>query len=312
MRSKISHVEDGRDRTSALPDPILQHIMSFLDMKEVVRTRRFSKRWTSLWLSVPVLNFDLRFWNGNTPFWHHIVNDHEMYEKAFSTFVDLVLLNRPRNSDILRLRLSCPRYREHGIKDWIKFALSRNAEELYIDYDLTGTKVPLLPDPDSIFTSGIKVFALRTSPSCVSIPQSINSASHLQTLQLYGATFSKNISNDEVEIRCPVLERLTIRNCRYLGDLIISAPHLKKLEVENETWTLNRSCEIKISTPKLISLVLKGALFKDYSLTNLGSLVNAEVELDEPVDAQILISILRGLYNARTVKLSGQSQMVCV
>lgn len=293
MRSKTSHVEDGRDRISALPDPILQHIMSFLDMKEVVRTRRFSKRWTSLWLSVPVLNFDLRFWNRNTPFAPHM--DYKMYEKAFSTFVDLVLLNRPRNSDILRLRLSCPRYCEHGFKDWIKFALSRNAEELYIYWDSTDAKVQLLPDPDTIFTSGIKVFALRTSPSCVSIPQSINSASHLQTLQLYGATLSKNISNDEVEIRCPVLERLTIRNCRYLGDLIISAPHLKKLVVENKTSTLNISCEIRISTPKLISLVLKGALFKDYSLTNLGSLVNAEVEFDETVDAQILINILRGL-----------------
>lgn len=54
MKPKI----DNADRISALPEPLLQHIMSFLPSKDAVRTRLLSEIWEKAWCTFPVLNFD--------------------------------------------------------------------------------------------------------------------------------------------------------------------------------------------------------------------------------------------------------------
>ena len=41
-----------------LPDPILQHILSYLSTKEAVRTSILSKRWKYLWTSIPKIDFN--------------------------------------------------------------------------------------------------------------------------------------------------------------------------------------------------------------------------------------------------------------
>ncbi|KAF9592096.1 hypothetical protein IFM89_011934 [Coptis chinensis] len=51
------------DRISDLPDPMIHHIFSFLDMREVVQTSILSKRWTHLWKSTPNLDFYLSQYN---------------------------------------------------------------------------------------------------------------------------------------------------------------------------------------------------------------------------------------------------------
>ncbi|CAI0413398.1 unnamed protein product [Linum tenue] len=45
------------DRLSSLPDPILCHVLSFLDTKSVVQTSVLSQRWRSTWKHISVLNF---------------------------------------------------------------------------------------------------------------------------------------------------------------------------------------------------------------------------------------------------------------
>ncbi|KAJ1382089.1 Leucine-rich repeat domain superfamily [Sesbania bispinosa] len=46
------------DRISTLPDEVLCHILSFLPTEEAIATSLLSRRWRSLWYSVPTLNFD--------------------------------------------------------------------------------------------------------------------------------------------------------------------------------------------------------------------------------------------------------------
>ncbi|PUZ45228.1 hypothetical protein GQ55_8G205000 [Panicum hallii var. hallii] len=46
------------DRTSALPDDLLLHVMYFLTMQEAVQTGLLSRRWQNLWSSLMWLNFD--------------------------------------------------------------------------------------------------------------------------------------------------------------------------------------------------------------------------------------------------------------
>ncbi|KAJ4718035.1 F-box protein [Melia azedarach] len=49
---------DDVDRISALPESILQHIMSFLPFRDVVRTSVLSKTWEKAWHTFPDIEFD--------------------------------------------------------------------------------------------------------------------------------------------------------------------------------------------------------------------------------------------------------------
>ncbi|GKF83616.1 putative leucine-rich repeat domain-like protein, partial [Tanacetum coccineum] len=48
------------DRLSNLPDEIIHKILSFVGMKDVVRTSSLSSRWRFLWTSMPYLYFSSR------------------------------------------------------------------------------------------------------------------------------------------------------------------------------------------------------------------------------------------------------------
>ncbi|XP_028806306.1 F-box/FBD/LRR-repeat protein At4g26340-like [Neltuma alba] len=52
--------KERRRRISDLPEPLLLHILSFLPLKEAVATSLLSKRWRTLWRSLPKLEFDDR------------------------------------------------------------------------------------------------------------------------------------------------------------------------------------------------------------------------------------------------------------
>ena len=58
------------DRISESSEPILHHILSFLPFKQVAQTTLLSKRWETVWLTFPVLEFD------RTIFKPHFQNDH--------------------------------------------------------------------------------------------------------------------------------------------------------------------------------------------------------------------------------------------
>jgi len=54
----MSRSISSEDRISALPVPIIHHILSFLPNKLSAATSVLSKRWKPLWLSLPTLHFD--------------------------------------------------------------------------------------------------------------------------------------------------------------------------------------------------------------------------------------------------------------
>ncbi|RHN45863.1 putative F-box domain-containing protein [Medicago truncatula] len=54
----MSRSNPKEDRISALPNPIIWHILSFLPTKTAAITSILSKRWNPLWLSVLILHFE--------------------------------------------------------------------------------------------------------------------------------------------------------------------------------------------------------------------------------------------------------------
>lgn len=194
--------------------------------------------------------------------------------------------------------------------------LDRHVQEIDIYYiplegNAKGTRKMKRSLLNDMFTSGIKVVKLHIALS-VEIPPSINLANQLKTSELRGSTLLTTNQYGEVEIKCPVLENSILKNCGYCSNLNICAPHLENLVLEHKASDVNPWCCLKIYTPVLSSLVLQGILFKDISLTNLRSLVNAEIELHEPVYARDLIELLNGLSNATTLTISAETVVVCI
>ncbi|KAI3974971.1 hypothetical protein MKX01_005082, partial [Papaver californicum] len=49
----------GEDRISDLPESLIHHILSFIDIKYAVQTCVLSKRWSEIWISLQFLNFNI-------------------------------------------------------------------------------------------------------------------------------------------------------------------------------------------------------------------------------------------------------------
>ncbi|KAL5715823.1 hypothetical protein ACHQM5_017592 [Ranunculus cassubicifolius] len=301
-KPKVSNINE-QDRISVLSDPILHHIMSFMDMKEVLKTSKLSTRWRSLWTSVPVLNFNIALWKIDR------VNrklEEKEFESRFVKFVDRVLLQHCKDSNLQRFCVSCSHYCPRDLDFWIRIAVERRIQDIYIEHNGGSTRHNIL---DFVFTSDIKNFKLRTAVHSLVTPSSMGLAYQLKSLELQESTIRLNASTGEVAISCPVLENLKLSNCRYTSyTLRISTPKLKSLFIEQPTSKDYCPKTLILSTQKLNSLVLKGTPFVKYIFPNIGSFVNADIQSDEPIKPQALIELLKGLCNAESLKLSCQLQ----
>jgi hypothetical protein len=73
----------AEDRLSALPDALVQTILSFLKAHQVVQTSVLAKRWRHLWRSVPNLDIDLPDFNSK-------IKDWELVRPGYENFTDSV------------------------------------------------------------------------------------------------------------------------------------------------------------------------------------------------------------------------------
>ncbi|XP_028806311.1 F-box/LRR-repeat protein 13-like [Neltuma alba] len=134
-----------RDRISGLPDSLLLHILSFLPTKRAVTTNLLSKRWRSLWLSLPTLDFN----RGNFK-----------SLSFFHRFVDKVLKLVDLKS-VKKFVFRCDHYepreyfRPRMISKWIDAVINNKVEDLELRLNLQKGSYEL---PSIVFTSNyIKV-----------------------------------------------------------------------------------------------------------------------------------------------------------
>ncbi|PHT79322.1 hypothetical protein T459_17374 [Capsicum annuum] len=105
-------------RISKLPEPILQHILSFLHAKDVTRMSTLSKVWDSAWKSLPYLNFgDILDWS-----------------KDLNVVIDQALANRKKHKISIQKFSLCLCLGHYGglccVRNWIKILIACNIKEL--------------------------------------------------------------------------------------------------------------------------------------------------------------------------------------
>ncbi|XP_071706831.1 FBD-associated F-box protein At5g22730-like [Rutidosis leptorrhynchoides] len=82
----------GEDKISNLPDDIINHILSFLDLKYAMQTSALSKRWKLSWTLLPQLNLDSYKFSSLS---------------HFNKFVNHALLHRNNLREVSILELRC-------------------------------------------------------------------------------------------------------------------------------------------------------------------------------------------------------------
>lgn len=185
----------AEDIISTLPDPILCHILSFLETKESVATSILSKRWKYLWLSVTTLYFTNtaeQSFNENTSF-------------RFNDFVYSVLLSRDPAFPIKTFRLEVrylfnPDGPSSSVSKWINFVLQRGVEYLHLDVSIMYLPINIL-NCRTLVVLKLSRFLLEEDFSCVLLPS-------LKTLRLVNISFAKLRDFMLIIMGCPVLEDL--------------------------------------------------------------------------------------------------------
>ncbi|XP_065879927.1 putative FBD-associated F-box protein At5g56390 isoform X2 [Euphorbia lathyris] len=117
------------DLISALPDCLIQHILSFLpSTRDAIRTGILSKRWLNQWTLVPILIFQFHYGSS--------YENISIFIENISNFIDNAL-NLYNCSKINKFVIDSEEFflSEVGPKSdmWIRFAAAKNVKELILD-----------------------------------------------------------------------------------------------------------------------------------------------------------------------------------
>ncbi|KAI3833334.1 hypothetical protein MKX03_028886, partial [Papaver bracteatum] len=267
----------AEDRISILPQKLIHHILSFLDMTCVVRTCILAKVWRYIWASVPVLNFDSSL--------------HTMEHSGFLDFVDRVFVLRD-SCEVQRFNLvfsdiGCDKATARSVNSWIFASLTRGVEE--VSMDISAEKDLAVELPSCLFNckslSKLELKIGRYECSSLVLPSSI-SLPCLKFLKLESVSIDDENPADKLFSSCPALESLVIKDSRL--NISISSVTLKHFELDNNpSLPLGNEVKIvKLDTPNLKSFSCKSCLSYDYCLENLTSLVIADINMVVKEDAE--------------------------
>ncbi|KAM3703917.1 hypothetical protein ACJW31_04G134600 [Castanea mollissima] len=234
--------EDSKDQISQLPDELIISILSFMTLKEAVRTSVLSHRWKQLW---PFFTGSLDFDDPDT-FWAIADRKKKMKgeRRKFVKRVNHVLkLHQGSNIDQFRVCFEFDNNHKHHIDGWIDSAISKGVKRLELDFTPTEAceKQMLYTFPHERFIS------IKSSVVGVSCIKSLTSLT-LIYVHVTGELLEHILSN------CPLLERLHVAYSEDLVTLKIcsSSLRLKHLNIIR-CWELKR---IEIFAPNLESFGL--------------------------------------------------------
>ncbi|KAF3336777.1 F-box domain containing protein [Carex littledalei] len=214
---------DKYDRISSLPDEMLQHILSFLGIRQSVQTSVVSKRWVNLWTSLSHLNFDP----------HEFVLEDESDAK-FKKFVEM-LLSRHETSFLDNFQIKI--LDQYGCFDLVRTCVSyamkvnprvfsveapffhkdicgpifscESIEELFLRKSNYPHRIPDFVNLPRI--RRLQLTGTRLDNGCITIPDFVN-LPRIRRLQLT-RTRLDNGCITRLFSGCPVLEDVSLEYC---------------------------------------------------------------------------------------------------
>ncbi|EOA14711.1 hypothetical protein CARUB_v10027989mg [Capsella rubella] len=258
------------DRISHLPDEVLSRILSFLPTKDVMRTMLLSKRYKSLWITVPRLEFDEL-----THFPERVsLRCPDPDYGIFRRFVDRSLMSR-EGLVLQSLNLKLGRHSTYDdIEIWVRTAVKRGLMELKLEYVYYRRGFV----PKSLYTCETLV-VLNLEMGCLDVPDLISLRS-LKTLTLKSMSYSDENALLRLLPNCPVLEDLVIQEishsetCELVFKIVV--PSLKKLSLIDAKIT-----QLLIDAPSLkyFHIVDRSRCLSFSESINIHEVVEAKVEV---------------------------------
>ncbi|EEC83502.1 hypothetical protein OsI_29055 [Oryza sativa Indica Group] len=175
--SSSSHKEPshphGKDRISELPNDLIHHIMSFLSMKEAVRTSVLSHWWVNKWTCLQSIKLDINWFR--------------LDREKFRSSIDKLLLSRD-HLDAPMDTFQLDSFAVDRASSWINHAIKHNAK--VVKFSEYPSWEPFYLDPELV------EFSSR----------------YLKTLELTNAALNEMVF-DRLNNACPVLENLVLKEC---------------------------------------------------------------------------------------------------
>ncbi|OMP02165.1 hypothetical protein COLO4_11298 [Corchorus olitorius] len=230
--AKQANIGGRLDKISNLPDKVLCHIISFLPMKEAVRTCILSTRWRYLFASMTRLHLDDDQFRPR----HHQTPPPSV--NSFMNFVDrLFFFSSKASLECFGLNFS----KRSGIDSsriygWICAALWRGVKEL--DLLFLRFEDHQLMLPSILFTNckSLVTLKLAMNYSFMNVPSGA-CFPNLKNLCVTNIKFTDDDTVQRLISSCLVLEDLVIDECRFekISVLNICTPSVKRLELKMPT-----------------------------------------------------------------------------
>ncbi|XP_058724554.1 F-box/FBD/LRR-repeat protein At4g00160-like [Vicia villosa] len=199
LRIRIVRKED---RLSALPDSLIDHILSFLPTKDAFATSILSKSWKHLWRSQLNINLDDR------PFPDTL---------AFHQFFNSLITMRDNTLPILsfHLKCHCAFFRKHHFHDFVYAPIARGVQILIIDLCYPATLPSLVLTTKTLTVLKLKRILLNYV-RYVDLPS-------LQVLHLEDVTFTFLHCLHKLLSGCPILRELETNDLTIKTRTMMSA-----------------------------------------------------------------------------------------
>ena len=248
-----SKTEMHLDRISNLPDTVIDHILSYLPIRDRAKTSILSSKWRYKWATVPCLVFD----NQSLPL--SIDNQGIFLTNKLVSDIDRVLLLH--RGPICKFELSYQHYLPAIDMDkWILHLSRHPIKELI----LTISNLQVYAMPSCIFSCQ-DLTNLDLASCFLKPPSTFKGFKYLKFLSLWNVTVDQDVLENLIA-SCPMLEELDVADLVGVNYFNINAPNLQTFGFQAPILDVSFK-----STSHLVSFMVDAtSRYKDYQRGNVG------------------------------------------
>ncbi|XP_026423721.1 F-box/FBD/LRR-repeat protein At1g78750-like [Papaver somniferum] len=256
-----------------------------------------SKRWKCVSNSIPTLDFR------GCEAGNRTVKEKRLKTQQFMDFLDTVLCLHEK-PNIQKFYLSWDEFfNPSRVNKWISIVIKRKVEELFLSVP---SETYYFIFPLSLFTcDSLAVLELDLDGLRLNVPTTI-SFPRLKLLRLRRMKFVNGISIEKLVSKCPILEELSLRDCRGLESEVLCIANLALKNLYISHWHFREST-LKICSPNLSTISYGYLAPADFVIDNFSSLVEADIDItffkNDGSEKFILIELLKKLASVKLLKI---------